>query len=212
MSTVLSLLTLSLFLSVAELASCTQDQACTSPSCMIDEEEGTGIQMLQKKASQLGLQPEAMQACALPDQRAVQAKGKRCPPPEGPDALPCLNHNKDYDTMEQAWAACGQVPDCDSIMQYTDARWYLRRSTDPDISGEGLKLYVYTCMPAWLNSEFFKTQDVTCGWSFDDAECQENNLASVNAGLRNATNIDRDQALAVCGRICNMHQAELACG
>mmetsp|Transcript_130506 Transcript_130506/g.226787 ORF Transcript_130506/g.226787 Transcript_130506/m.226787 type:complete len:262 (-) Transcript_130506:94-879(-) len=207
-----ALLFSSLLFLVADFASCTQ--ACTAPDCTLDE-EGAGLQMLQKKASQhhTGHQPDAQaraEACALPDERALQAKGKRCPPAEGPNSLPCLNKNKDYETLEQAWAACGRVEDCDSVMQYTDGRWYLRRATDPDISGEGLKLYVYTCMPTWLGQEFWKTQDVTCGWAADDGDCQENNFAAVNAGSRNATNIDREQALAVCGRICNINQAE--CG
>mmetsp|Transcript_125362 Transcript_125362/g.228186 ORF Transcript_125362/g.228186 Transcript_125362/m.228186 type:complete len:261 (+) Transcript_125362:55-837(+) len=191
----------------SSFVTCNEKKACARPGCMI-EEEMPGLQMLQVKASS---KSQPTEECPLPDSSDFQAKGKRCPPDEDQRGLDtCLNSNKPFETMADAWKACSTVPDCDQVMQHTDARWYLRRGSDPEIEGEGMKLYSYTCMPEWLSKAFIKTENALCGWSDADGNCQMNNYAYINGGQRSATNIDRAAALVVCGRMCKLNSTD--CG
>lgn len=195
-----------LFLFSAGGAACEETQACQGSSCLVESTEHAALQMLQVKSSAVR-QPEA---CSAPQYAAFESKGKRCPPKEGDNPRPCLNDNRPYYSMEAAWEACATIEDCDVVTQYIDSKWYLRRANDPDIEGQGLKMYTYTCVPQWLNKAFIKTENAVCGWSLDDGWCQDTNYAFINAGHRNATNVDRAQALEVCGRMCKMNSTD--CG
>lgn len=84
----------------------------------------------------------------------VQKTGKDCPGGDG-----CLNGNKRYDTLPQAWDACGQISGCAFIMSYDDPvagyeGFYHRRATDPDCQPGNpycLALYNYSsvCSGDW---------------------------------------------------------------
>merc|ERR1719265_1319212 len=161
---------------------------------------------------QLKAHPTRTLPCPVPDDSVAIHKGKRCPPAiDGEDnGTTCLNGNKGYKTLEKAWEACGHVEGCGTITQDSDWMWYLRRLADPDISLKGLKLHTYNCLQADVAELFNKVDNEACGWADDDPDCKENNYAFVNSGFRSAQNINREQALAVCGRICASNQTE--CG
>jgi len=65
--------------------------------------------------------------------------GKKCGPRTTRGPPKCINGNKAYNNVEDAWKGCAKEPECDFIMkQKRDSKYYLRRGTDPDIEdGEG---------------------------------------------------------------------------
>jgi len=49
-------------------------------------------------------------------------------------AAKCLNSNAGYDTVEEAWVACGTITECGIVLQHKSKaglKFYLRRSDDP---------------------------------------------------------------------------------
>lgn len=74
--------------------------------------------------------PETRDACGA--DRAYQvgavSPGKGCPSGN------CLNDNTPYSTLEEAWAQCEQVTGCGNILEWTNGNYYLRRTTDPDVT------------------------------------------------------------------------------
>ena len=76
--------------------------------------------------------------CPPPDNDAdprVVSKGKHC-------RGSCINGNLGYNSLSEAWHKCGKVTSCAFIMQYSDALYYLRRSSDDD--AVGYKGYIYS--------------------------------------------------------------------
>ena len=73
-----------------------------------------------------------------------------CLPPDTPDVLDgkscgsngCINGNKGYSTLLQAWGRCAKVPHCGFVMRWNDDRYYLRRSSDPYLN-QNLTGYVF---------------------------------------------------------------------
>eukprot|EP00928_Gymnodinium_smaydae_P012930 TRINITY_DN14722_c0_g1_i10.p1 TRINITY_DN14722_c0_g1~~TRINITY_DN14722_c0_g1_i10.p1 ORF type:complete len:3728 (+),score=644.46 TRINITY_DN14722_c0_g1_i10:172-11355(+) len=63
--------------------------------------------------------------CAAPPQDATSYGNIECPK-EG-----CLNGNAGYNDYNQAWDECGNNPDCNFLVFWTDGYIYLRRDTDP---------------------------------------------------------------------------------
>ena len=81
--------------------------------------------------------------CTIPD----------CDPPDRPDKSHgkncgsnyCINGNRAYPALLEAWTICGHVPDCGFIMRYSDQRYYLRRTSDPDLQGQDGYAYPANC-------------------------------------------------------------------
>merc|ERR1711971_723654 len=46
----------------------------------------------------------------------------------------CVAGNRDYVNFEEAWAACGRIPECGVIMRWTSGNYYLRRRSDPMVA------------------------------------------------------------------------------
>mmetsp|Transcript_64537 Transcript_64537/g.123163 ORF Transcript_64537/g.123163 Transcript_64537/m.123163 type:complete len:253 (-) Transcript_64537:127-885(-) len=185
------------FFSMVGLIAGAEDQACNEPSCMFEEVE-SGLQMVQLKTS-----ATQRPACPMPAASNVMHNGKRCPDELfGSSGSTCLNGNKAYTSMDIAWEACGKVHACGIIMQDADGLWYLRRFSDPDIMVKGVQMFAYTCLPSYVQGRFLKAENDACGWADADPNCHENNYAFVNQGYRSASNVNREEALFVCGRIC----------
>jgi hypothetical protein len=75
--------------------------------------------------------PGADKMIALPPSSQWRDQGTGCP---NHDASYCLNNNKPYETIEQAWIACAQISECGNILRYEHdgrIRFYVRRSDDP---------------------------------------------------------------------------------
>lgn len=53
---------------------------------------------------------------------------KQCPT-NAPSS--CINGNKPYNSLKEAWEACGTVEGCGNILEWTDKKFYLRRRCDP---------------------------------------------------------------------------------
>lgn len=60
-----------------------------------------------------------------------------------------------------------------------------------------------------LHTLYEKSGDTFCGWG-DEEPCQMENMAYVNNGQRNVSQVSREDAMTVCGRICL--QAGSDCG
>eukprot|EP00239_Pterosperma_sp_CCMP1384_P003921 CAMPEP_0197845570 /NCGR_PEP_ID=MMETSP1438-20131217/2486_1 /TAXON_ID=1461541 /ORGANISM="Pterosperma sp., Strain CCMP1384" /LENGTH=1053 /DNA_ID=CAMNT_0043456915 /DNA_START=264 /DNA_END=3422 /DNA_ORIENTATION=+ len=88
------------------------------------------------------------------------AGGRNCPPAEDGTGYDCLNSNTGYDTLEAAWAACGTVSGCGSILSVPSGQYYLRRATDP-LGAEGQRL-AFNCATTTI-----------CGTSAQLAACIE---------------------------------------
>ena len=66
--------------------------------------------------------------------------GKSCPY----DMASCLNNNKAYDRLETAWKDCGKVSGCDFVMKYHNNKYYLRRTSDPNVQNfPKVRGYIY---------------------------------------------------------------------
>mmetsp|Transcript_773 Transcript_773/g.1541 ORF Transcript_773/g.1541 Transcript_773/m.1541 type:complete len:254 (-) Transcript_773:82-843(-) len=181
-------------------AACVESQACVGSSCALEEDEA-GLQMVQLKKSAIR-QPGP--PCLPPDNKLAMARGKDCPKRSHHDTegSTCLNGNKPYSTMAQAWEDCGKIKECGAVMQNVDYHWYLRRHSDPDTKLKGQVLYAYNCVPTWISGSLFKTEHEQCGYDWNDPACRENNYAFVNGGLRHKHDVWRNDALAICGQIC----------
>ena len=83
------------------------------------------------------------QACPAPAE-VLLSNGKDCPRDVSAN---CLNSNTGYSTFLTAWTQCGQVAECEFIMKYHDGKYYLRRSSDPDVSGQ--QGIVYSCQASY---------------------------------------------------------------
>jgi len=44
---------------------------------------------------------------------------------------PCMNGNRGYSTLAEAWEACGTMEECEHILMWNDKKYYLRRDSDP---------------------------------------------------------------------------------
>jgi len=90
------------------------------------------------------------QACGAPDSPDRQT-GKSCP------ANDCLNDDKSYNTLYEAWKACSVIYGCDHVMFLdTDGYYYLRRETDPDSSSG--QLYTYECTSSSYNDAHYHVE------------------------------------------------------
>jgi hypothetical protein len=82
---------------------------------------------------------EACEAAATPD-----GPGKNCP--DNADDSTCINGNKGYSSLKEAWDDCGQVDECGAVMLFKNGQYYLRRASDPDRpAGDGTQCFAYTC-------------------------------------------------------------------
>ena len=45
----------------------------------------------------------------------------------------CLNGNKGYPYLKEAWEACGKIPECGFIFKDVNNYYYLRRWSDPNM-------------------------------------------------------------------------------
>ena len=60
-----------------------------------------------------------------------------CPPPNAFRSggfhcknCKCINDNKGYENLETAWYECNKIRECQKIMKWKDAKFYLRRVND----------------------------------------------------------------------------------
>lgn len=113
----------------------------------MQEEEHHGLKMLQTKRSLL------VRDCPLPDpQKFVSRVGKGCPNPgkvNGAWGTSCLNLNRPYARLSEAWEKCGATPGCGAVMRYSNGKFFLRRESDPDDATiKHVELYPYQCKKA----------------------------------------------------------------
>lgn len=79
----------------------------------------------------------------LPPPSPDVTHGKECPQKK---AALCLRNNKAYGSIKEAWDACGSTDGCAFILSWSNGKYYLRRSSDPDVKdGKG---YLYKCASA----------------------------------------------------------------
>ena len=62
--------------------------------------------------------------------------GRNCP-------STCLSDNFEYPTLRVAWTACEVEAECRFVMKYGHGKYFIRRSTDPNLSGKGIVGYTY---------------------------------------------------------------------
>ena len=56
----------------------------------------------------------------------------------------CLNNNKPYYSLVEAWKMCGKVEGCGFVMRYSNGKYYLRRLSDAHKNTEaGVWGYIY---------------------------------------------------------------------
>lgn len=106
-------------------------------------DEEVGLHMLQLKGSKQA----SKRACPFPRNPNYAIYGKGCPDPgDLKDGHTCLNGNKEYDTLQEAWTACGEVAECAAVMEHSNHKYYLRRANDPDMAvDEGSYMLGYHC-------------------------------------------------------------------
>ena len=56
-----------------------------------------------------------------------------------------MNENKGYPDIKTAWEACRENGKCKYIMQWTDGKYYLRRSSGEYDSNPDLRYVVFQC-------------------------------------------------------------------
>merc|ERR1719265_1949543 len=112
---------------------------------MQDEDQGHGLELLQRRGS-----PLTGSACPVPDEaEGFSSIGKGCPDSPEASVTRCLDSNYGYRMIEDAWERCGKTEQCGAVMQSTDGLFYLRRTSDPDLElKEGVKMFTYTCKAA----------------------------------------------------------------
>ena len=60
------------------------------------------------------------------------------------DVEACLNNNKPYYSLVEAWKMCGKVEECGFVMRYKDSKYYLRSLSDAHkITEAGVWGYIY---------------------------------------------------------------------
>ena len=96
--------------------------------------------------------PPAGQATPVPPARG--GSSTKCATAPSTPAVPgfgadcsgaCINGNRGYASLQQAWTQCADTAGCSHVMAYTDSKFYLRKSNDAFAAG--LKGWKYTCAP-----------------------------------------------------------------
>lgn len=107
--------------------------------------EDEGLELLQFKGSE-----KTRKICPVPDVANYAPTAKYCPkhlPGENTTISTCVEKNRHFTQLENAWEKCGLLEDCGAVMQWSDGMYYLRRTTDPDSLSfvAGVKLWNYEC-------------------------------------------------------------------
>jgi len=108
------------------------------------EEDLLALQI--KTGSNSSLTRESAVPCPMPAEPDALSGGKKC------GGNVCINENKKYSSVEEAWAACGTVKECGFVME-SDGFFQLRRTTDPDAYENEARGYTYTCCQPPLDEE-----------------------------------------------------------
>jgi len=81
--------------------------------------------------------------CYPPASENFNLPHKGCPA-DG-DSSSCVANDEHFQTLVEAWEACGRITECGIIMKYTDGYYYLRRRSDPDMDIAGSHSMLYNC-------------------------------------------------------------------